>query len=102
VTTTAIAGKEIDQVTHGVKIRRIEDVPAIAPGRNQAGVSQAAGVKIQFRGLEFQPGSDIARGHAAGSGLDQQSVDGQPGVMAQCGEGFNGSCLFHISIIIEI
>lgn len=44
---------------------------------------------------QLEPVADFTDGQPFGTGLHQQAVGCQPGVVGQCFQGLDGYCLFH-------
>jgi hypothetical protein len=59
-------------------------------------------MKGQRRGRNLQRFANAAGGNPLRAGLHQQSEDGQPGFLGECGQGKDGGSGFHISTIMEM
>ena len=98
----AVFGEVAEQVVHGLVARRVDQRAALAGDADEAGMTQTVEMKRQRVGGDADRGRHLSGRHAVRPRLHQQTVNVEPILLCQRGQGRNGIYLFHISTIIEM
>jgi len=91
-----------DQVIHGVEIRCIDNMAAMALGAHQAGSAHLLEMKRQGSRGQREMVADRPCRQTPGTHLNQAPKDVQASFLCQRRERAQGFNLFHISNIIEL
>jgi len=99
---TTILHQEGQEATGSFKIDEIDDRPPLFARGDEIGAGKCCEMEGERVLRQLEPPRDVARRHAVGSALDEETKDLQPALLRQSAESTDRARYFHVSKIIEV